>query len=53
MEADDVGKSISEFAQSQESFDVWLKQSAKAITGMDFSLPREDPYPELLLSHGF
>jgi hypothetical protein len=53
MEADDVAKSISEFAQSQDSFDVWLKQSAKSITGMDFSMPREDPYPELLLSHGF
>jgi hypothetical protein len=53
MESDDVGKAMSDFAHSDDSFDVWLKQSAKSITGMDFSLPRQDPYPELLLSHGF
>ena len=53
METDDVGKAISDFAQSKDSFDVWLRQSAERITGMDFSQPRRDPYPELLLSHGF
>jgi hypothetical protein len=53
MESDDVGKAISDFAHSDDSFDLWLKQSAKTVTGMDLSLPRQDPYPELLLSHGF
>jgi hypothetical protein len=53
MEADDAGKSVTDLAQSIDSFDVWLKDSAKTITGMDFSQPRRDPFPELLMSHGF
>ena len=53
MEADDVEKAISDFTNSTDPFDVWLKDSAKTITGMDFSQPRKDPIPETLLSHGF
>jgi len=53
IEADDVEKALSDFAQSTDPFDVWLKVAAKSITGIDLSLPRQDPVPETLLSHGF
>lgn len=53
IEADDVQKAMSEFAMSADPFDVWLKEGTKAITGMDFNLPRQDPYPEVLISDGF
>ena len=53
MEADDVERAISQFAHSMDPFDVWLKNSAKSITGVDLGQPRKDPVPETLLSHGF
>jgi len=53
IEADDVEKAISDFSRSTDSFDVWLKDSTKSITGMDLSQPRKDPVPETLLSYGF
>jgi hypothetical protein len=53
IEADDVEKALSDFAQSNDPFDVWLKDAAKSITGIDLSLPRKDPVPETLLAHGF
>jgi hypothetical protein len=53
FEADDVQKSLSDFGQSQDPFDVWLKDGMKAVTGVDFNVPRQDPYPELLFSDGF
>jgi hypothetical protein len=53
FEADDVQKSLSDFGQSIDPFDVWLKDGTKAITGMDFNRPRQDPYPEILFSDGF
>jgi hypothetical protein len=53
FEADDVQKSLSEFSQSSDPFDVWLKDGTKAITGMDLNKPRQDPYPEVLFSEGF
>jgi hypothetical protein len=53
IETDDVEKALSDFARSTDPFDVWLKDCAKSITGVDLSRPREDPVPEMLLSHGF
>jgi len=53
FEADDVQRSMSEFGKSIDPFDVWLKDGTKAITGMDFNKPRQDPYPEVLFSGGF
>ena len=53
FEADDIQKSMADFGQSADPFDVWLKDGTKAITGMDFNSPRQDPYPEVLFSDGF
>ncbi|HYB03989.1 MAG TPA: hypothetical protein VED17_05985 [Nitrososphaerales archaeon] len=53
METDDVEKAISDFAHSTDPFDIWLKDSARAITGIDLNEPRKDPVPETLLSYGF
>ena len=53
IETDDVEKALSDFSRSTDPFDVWLKDSAKSITGIDLSMPRKDPVPETLLSYGF
>ncbi len=53
VEAEDIEKNISDFARSTDPFDVWLKDSTKSITGIDLSLPRKDPVPEMLLTYGF
>jgi len=53
IESDDVAKALSDFSHSTDPFDVWLKDSAKSITGIDLSIPRKDPIPETLLSYGF
>jgi len=53
MEGDDVEKAISDFTRSTDPFDVWLKDSAKSITGVDMNQPRKDPVPETLLTYGF
>jgi hypothetical protein len=39
-------KSLSDFAESTGPFDVWLKDSAKSITGIDLGLPRNDRFPK-------
>jgi hypothetical protein len=52
-EAEDIEKSISDFALSTDPFDVWLKDTAKLITGIDLGRPRIDPIPETLISYGF
>jgi len=53
IEADDVEKALSDFSRSNDPFDVWLKDSSKTITGIDLSVPRQDPIPETLLTYGF
>jgi hypothetical protein len=52
IEANDVGKVFTDFAQSRDPFDVWFKDEAKAISGVDLNQPAGPP-PELLLSYGY
>jgi hypothetical protein len=52
IEGDDVGKALSDFAKSRDSFDVWFKDEVKAISGVDLNQPAGPP-PELLFSYGY
>jgi hypothetical protein len=52
IEADDIGKVMSDFAESANPFDVWLKDEVKAISGVDLNQPAGAP-PELLFSYGY
>ncbi len=53
IQAKDIGKMFTEFAQSKDPFDVWLKDQAKMITGVDLNNPPSGPVPELLFSYGY
>ena len=52
IEADDIGKVMSDFAKSMDPFDVWLKDEVKAVSGVDLNQPVGAP-PELLFSYGY
>ena len=52
IEANDVGKVFTGFAQSRDPFDVWFKDQVKAISGVDLNQPAGPP-PELLFSYGY
>jgi hypothetical protein len=52
IEGDDVGRALSDFAQSRDPFDVWFKDQVKAISGVDINQPMGPP-PELLFSYGY
>ncbi len=51
MESDDFNKAFSEFATSKDSFDVWLKEEIKKVSGVDFNEPSSGPLPEQLMSY--
>jgi hypothetical protein len=48
FESDDVGRAFAAFAESDDSFDVWFKDRAKEITGVDLNEPPPE-LPELIL----
>lgn len=52
-EGEDFAKLISEFAVSTHPFDVWFRQEALGITGVDFSQFEPSRLPELLLKFGY
>lgn len=49
--SDDVADGNRPFAESQEPFDVWFKERAQAITGVDWGQPV--PMPEVLFDFRF
>ena len=52
-EGEDFEKLISEFAVSTHPFDVWFREEALGITGVDFSQFEPSRLPELLLKFGY
>ena len=52
-EGEDLAWLISEFAVSSHPFDLWFKQQALEITGVDFSEFEPAMLPELLLTYGY
>jgi len=52
-EADDVPKSVMEWAASKDPIDVWVKAQFKEITGIDFSNLPPGVFPTELLRYGY
>jgi len=52
-EGEDFVRLISEFAVSTHPFDVWFRQQALEITGVDFSTFEPSRLPVLLLQYGY
>ena len=52
-EGDDFPRLISEFAVSTHPFDLWVKQQAQEITGVDMGKFEPSRLPELLLTYGY
>ena len=50
MEGEDLEQNFRAFADSQEPFDLWFKEQAKLVHGIDFNEPPSAPFPELVLS---
>jgi len=52
MESADFAKSLGQFAQSQDEFDLWFKRRLAEATGVDLNNPPPDmQLPELLSSY--
>jgi len=49
FKADDVAGVFAGVAQSDDAFDVWFKQRAKEISGVDLGEPMPGPLPEIIL----
>ncbi len=48
LEGEDLAQTFQTLAASQEPTDVWLKEQAKSVHGIDFNQPRSAPLPELV-----
>jgi hypothetical protein len=49
FEAPDIPHVFETLARSQEPFDVWFREQAKDITGVDFSQPLPGSPPEVVI----
>ena len=49
LEGDDFAHTFQTLAASQEPFDVWFKDKAKKVHGVDFNQPPAGPLPERVL----
>lgn len=52
-EGEDLPRLISDFAVSTHPFDVWFRQQALELTGVDFSKFDPARLPELLVKYGY
>ena len=48
MEGEDLKQTFQDLADSQEPFDLWFKEQAKSVHGIDFNQPPSAPVPELV-----
>ena len=48
LEGEDLVHTFQTFATSQVPLDVWLKQQAKLVHGIDFNQPPSAPFPLLV-----
>ena len=48
FECPDVATAFAGLAQSNEPFDVWFRQRAKEISGVDLGEPMPGPLPEII-----
>jgi hypothetical protein len=52
-QGEDFARLITEFSVSTHPFDVWFRQQALEITGVDFSMFEPSMLPEQLLTYGY
>ncbi len=48
LEGEDLAGAFQTLAASQEPLEVWLKEQAKSVHGIDFNESRSAPLPELV-----
>jgi hypothetical protein len=53
VEAQDLEKAFTDFANSKDPFDLWLKNQLKELTGVDMGAPPSGPMPENLIIYGY
>jgi hypothetical protein len=52
MESEDFGRSLGQFSQSQDEFDLWFKRRLAEATGVDLNNPPPGmQLPELVSSY--
>ena len=51
LEGEDLSQTFQTLAASEEPLDVWLKEQAISVHGIDFNKPRSAPLPELVYDH--
>ncbi len=49
IEAQNISRAFEGLGSSQEPFDVWFREQAKQIHGVDFSEPLPGPLPEAIV----
>jgi hypothetical protein len=49
FEAPDIEKVFTTLGESSDPFDVWFRQQALEVCGVDLSAPSEEPLPEVLV----
>ena len=48
FETPNVASAFEDLAQSEEPFDIWFRQRALEISGVDLGAPMEGPLPEII-----
>ena len=51
IESEDYEKALGQFSQSQDDFDLWLKEHFLDFSGLDFNNLPEMELPEVLLTY--
>jgi hypothetical protein len=49
FETPDIEKAFATLAESSEPFDVWFRQQALEVSGVDLGSPAEEPPPEVVV----
>ncbi len=52
LESDDLAGCFQKLAVSEQPFDIWFREQAKLVHGVDFSQPMPGPLPELAFESG-
>ena len=51
IESDDFAKTLGQFSQSQDDFDLWFKERVLDLSGLDLNDPPEMELPEVLSAY--
>jgi hypothetical protein len=51
LECDNAVDAMRQFYESDEEFDIWLREGLADLVGLDPNTPPPEPYPERLVSY--